>query len=330
MSPRSGPALPLIRLLLIGAVAPAVFALCDQWLVQRTMAFSRDSDAAGLMAALVVQTGVLGILCGRLVEPAWLRWFIYGWSLVLMDLNVLWLSDSWQASPLLAGQVGLVTVWAVLGTTHWPLRWSVALIVAVALAAPVLGRQDFYRDTGALFLVQTAALCLICGVLRSQGYGLRLPAESFPDAANGAGSAPRLQFGLRDLLFWTTALAVILAIAQRARWTMLTTGGLASIVLVAALWAALGHGPAWLRWPILAAFAAVAGIAYAIVEYFGNVSNASWSTLWTDTSYFLSYHWAPLIWPPLAGGLLFAALLIFRTRSYRLSRQVPIPNAINQ
>ncbi len=329
MSSPHASSLPLIRLVLLGTVVPAVFALLDQWLVQRAMASPKSQAAVDLMAALVVQTGVLGILCSRLIEPAWLRWGIYGWGLVLVDLNIMWLAHSWELSllrtSLLAGQVGLVTVWAILGATRWFIRWPMAIVAAAALAAPALVSQVYAHDTGALFIVQTAALCLICGVLRSQGYGLRLRSETpTGEAAGDSGPARFLQFSIRDVLFWTTALAVILGIAQQSGSLTLTAGVLAGIVLVAALWAALGGGPAWLRWPVLAVFAVVAGIIYTVCEYFDRVSNASWNTVWDDATYFFTYHRVPLVWPPLVGGLLFAALLFFRTQGYRLSREATL------
>jgi hypothetical protein len=329
MSAHHSSSLPLFRLALVGAVTPAIFALVDHWLVQRAMASSKSREAAELMVALVVQTGMLGILCGRFIEPAWLRWVIYGWGLILIDLNTMWLAGTWELSllrtSLLAGQVGLITVWAVLGTTKWLIRWPVAIAAAGTLAAPTVVGQVYSHNAGSRFIVQTAALCLICGVLRSQGYAVRLRSESPTEAAAGDTATARfLQFSIRDVLFWMAALAVIFGIAQRSGSLTLTAGVLAGIVLVTALWAALGEGSAWLRWPVLAAVTAVAGIVFAVCEYYDRVSNASWSDVWVDATYFFTYHWVPLVWPPLVGSLLFASLLIFRTQGYRLSRKAKL------
>lgn len=319
--------LPLTRLVFVGAIVPAIFAVVDQWLMQRMFQAgpSRDLAAAELMAVLVVQVGLLGVLCGRMVEPGWLRWVIYGWGLVLMDLHVIWLADSWTISllrsSLLAAQVGLVTVWAILGGGRWVTRVPVVLAVAAIVCLPLLGPQVYFNETWSLFGVQTGALCLICGVLRSQRFrlGRMSPPTTSEQTGASAVAAPPVQFGLRDLLFWMTALAVILAMAQGTNWLILTTGILAAIVLVAALWAALGKDPAWLRWPLFALIAVSAGIVFTVGEYFTRVSNSTWSGL-SDWRYMLRYHWEFLAWPPLAGGLLAAALLIFRTLGYRLSR----------
>jgi hypothetical protein len=251
-----------------------------------------------------------------------------------MDLIVMWLADSWEISllrtSLLAAQIGLVTVWAVLGSTRWFIRIPLALIIAIVVAAPAIGSQMHFHDTESLFIVQTAAICLICGVLRSQGYALRLQKEPSGPAANGTAEAARLlQFGIRDVLLWTTALAVILGVAQQGRSVTLTAGVLASIVLVTALWAALGEGRFWLRWAVLILVSLVSGIVYTICQYFAAVSNASWNEILQDWFWLFSQWFVTLIWPPLAGGLLFAALLIFRTRGYRLSRALPPREAVS-
>src|SRR5262249_28267148 len=99
-------------LILVGMVLPAAYVALNSWLVERSVFW--------LMAAMVVEVGLLGFLCGRLVEPSWLRWIIYGWVWVLLDFTVVVFTSTgnafrWDLAPvlatsLIAAQVGLVTI----------------------------------------------------------------------------------------------------------------------------------------------------------------------------------------------------------------------------
>ena len=107
---------------------------------------------------------------------------------------------------------------------------------------------------------------------------------------------------------------------------MLTEGILHAIVLVVALWATLGEGPAWLRWPMLVLIALVAGVVLAQVEWYGigffptkpgDFSFERFQFLW-------DWQWSTVVAFFLAGGMLASTLLIFRTLGYRLCRPKPV------
>src|SRR5262245_63023926 len=82
--------LPMVRLLLVGAVVPAICVALDRLLLAGII--GRDSEG-GLMvltlAAFVVQVGLFGVLCGRWIEQPLLRWIIYIWCWALIDLQTL-------------------------------------------------------------------------------------------------------------------------------------------------------------------------------------------------------------------------------------------------
>jgi hypothetical protein len=315
--------LPLLRVMLIGLVLPVGVALLDRWLLARELSAGRHVASAQAMIAFVLQVGLYGILCGRLIELPWLRWFLFAWCLLFTDLNAASSLDDRIPQSLFTAQIGLVTVWAVLGTQSWKIRLPVVLLLIVPLLATI---------------AQTAALCLICLVLRSQRYCLA-HAIGDGDARNPADPAPpasrSIQFGIRDVLLWTTALAPLLAVARLGAWLQLADGSLHAIVLVAALWAALGQGPAWLRWLVVGLFALLAGTIAA--DFYIYVARYWWwpppPPSWFSVRHFEFLWWRftepqgnP--WLPffLAAGMLTATLLIYRVVGYRLCRLPPEPS----
>jgi hypothetical protein len=364
----SNPSLPLSRIFFVGAIVPSAFVSLDLWLIAR-MESGGAGAAALLLAAFVVQVGLLGILCGKFVEPAWLRWVIYAWGFALMDGVTLALaSDSgvvfyWGdttslpttsllTTSLLSSQVGLVVVWAVLGNTRWLIRGPAALVLVALLAVPLAGVRYRGGDLTPLFIAQCLALLAICLVLRWKRFRLtvsepqspRLPSATNPMTNFRSGPLRPMQFGVRDVLTWTTSLAVVLAVARALDllspvkiaalfgqdWiVMLTAGFLSAIVLVVALWSALGAGRARLRWPLLAFFAPAGGLTFALLDFRAKTWNwwptgmrrSIWNAAYRD--YFYSLEWHLIAWFCLAGGLLFAALLIYRTLGYRLCHVQP-------
>ncbi|HZN36303.1 MAG TPA: hypothetical protein VFB80_20885, partial [Pirellulaceae bacterium] len=288
------PSVSLVQLVLVGAVVPAAFVAADLWLVQRLNGGRESSEA---IAAFVVQIGVLGMLCARLRGPDWLRWVIYGWGFALIDaieLAYIGVDHSGNTAvllliSLLAAQLGLVIVWGALGTTPARVRWPVAVVLGVLVSTPVIGQEFHYNDDlGLLLLAQAAALVVICGVLRLQGFRIALVARSVQEANQPAVTPKDLaqsQFGIRDVLIWTTSLAIVLAVARilqllspariaalfSREWIVLPAAGvLVAIALVVALWAALGAGPAWLRWLLLLVVALAGGVALAVINWFVN------------------------------------------------------------
>ena len=100
-----------------------------------------------------------------------------------------------------------------------------------------------------------------------------------------------------------------------------------ALLAVPVMWAALGEGPAWQRWPLLALFATGAGMTAALIE---RVSDTSLRGTLRERPWRLEFwdnqpQWDVVMSYLLAGGLLFATLLIFRTLNYRLERRALMP-----
>jgi hypothetical protein len=348
--------LPLVSLLLVGMVVPVVCSAVDHVLLsQMTSGVASGGTIVLTLAVFVFQIGLFGVLCGRWIAEPLLRWIIYLWCWVLVDLQIITASalagpsyywgnaNRLLPSSLFNAQLGLVTIWAVLGTTRWYLRWPAALILAMLCALPMLDLHYHGSDLSGFLFMQVVALAGICGVLRWQRFRLIVPSAE-PMAGATSGSLRPLQFGVRHVLIWTTSLAVVLGLARALnllspgfiadllgqRWLVnITAGGLIAIVLVVALWSALGEGHG--RLVALLTIAPLAGLLVSASEwyYVQHVSYYQWRgfrgipppvsslAFWAG---WWENEWWLVAWTCLAGGLLFAALLIYRTLGYRLTR----------
>jgi len=152
---------------------------------------------------------------------------------------------------------------------------------------------------------------------------------------------------VRDVLIWTTALALICGLVRWAgipweewsqshyrSWVPLFSGGVVlSVTLVLALWAALGTGSARARCLLLVVIPALA-IASALIDWLAVLPSwRPWTAPWYNTltwaKWFYWIFWRPFsestrftaAWLSLAGGMLFATLLFPRALGYRLVRE---------
>src|SRR5262245_55804591 len=211
--------LPFFRVIAIGLVLPILLSLVDNWLLSRELFAGRDWASTQAMAAFVFQVGLFGVLCGRLIYPAWLRWVLFAWCLLFTDLTAASSLSPHIAQSLFTAQIGLATVWVVLGTSSWKIRTAIALLLTLPMLA---------------LIAQTAALFLICLVLRSQHFRLALANESLDSAKLAGSESNQIQFGIKDVLLWMTALAPLLAVSRLGAWQFLAEGVLNAVVLVVA------------------------------------------------------------------------------------------------
>lgn len=336
---------------------PACFAALDHWLLAELQVKSNSVFfVAFMLGAFVVQVGLLGALCGRLIDSPLLRGIIYTWCWVLIDMQTVTASLTegyyyyyWGnptailTTSLFAAQLGLVAIWAVLGSTRWVFRLPASLLMAVMLAVPLSNRSHYGDQLAQLFLVQTLVLLAICGVLRWQRFRLLREVNEIPveQAAVQEQGLRSMQFGLRHVMIWVTSLAVMLGIARAfdllsperlsaflgQEWVwFISAGAVVGMVLVVALWAGLGTGAAWLRVPLLALAMLLSGATLIVTAtMFANWPGLSYRLNWRSAAF-----WSELVereawivaWTCLAGGLTYAALLIYRTLGYRLTRQI--------
>jgi hypothetical protein len=351
------PSINLRHLLAVGVALPAVLAIANYLLL--TSSSLSDPSAVqlcGLMGFYVLQIGFIGGAVATYIQPWPLRWFIYGWIMALVDLQLASMVSiggqngqgmNCLATAILAGQLGVVIVWGILGSGHIAWRipallvllqsyWNFhSLLVQINREPP--GRYIVGWD--GLLTTQGVLLSLLIGILRLRGYSLvQLSPEDRTTGQRGGAKGP-IQFGIRDVLIWTTSLAVLLAIAKGGDLLTLrflkqfynpgllllfTTGICTALILIVALWAALGQGSIVARFSVLSVLSL--GIGTGIGWYCDTVARKATITSWSYSYwhwYWNGYWW--IGWMFLTGVLLAASLIIYRTLGYRLVRSIRQP-----
>lgn len=340
------------HLLVVAGLLPAVIAaatyLVMWWLAGEGRSLMEVTLGFGFF---VLEVGLVGTVVGHAMPHPLLRWLLFGWLMVLIDLLVgssAMLSSHGHdireilpAAALVAGQIGLAIIWGTLGTARWYWRAPFTL----AAGAGLLGLWIFCvtgwsgRLMTQVLVVQAITLTLITIGLRVRGYRL---IQLDLVAGNAAGANRRFQFGVRDVLIWTTVLAILLGLMRAAdmlRWKSLsehpslflmsTVALLSAMAIVLALWASLGQGHWLLRYSLLVVMLLGLGAVMGAACTYGEWLLDQWRR--TQTSPYRFYDWDLhrwykvgwwwIAWMFLSGGLLAASLMIFRAVGYRLVRE---------
>jgi hypothetical protein len=312
---------------------PAAVVAADQFLLTKA---SDDRWAwqttVIVLAWFVVQTGLLSYVAGLWLRNWRWRLLVLCWALLLINL-MLWHATS-QGRPInrvltlafLAGQVGALATYTILGTSR--LLNRLALFVATAGMAIflVLGVQmivgGFQGDPWkTIVVVQSCGTCLLATLLRISRYRI----EQAPEPTSR--DVGPIQFSIRHLLIATTAVAILIAFVQnapsffRGKQEMQATvdGVVLALVTLAAFWSALGMGRGWVKLITFALVAIGAGAGLRWIEL---------SVLHTPTSAFrvlphrlTNAGWWWIAWTTLSGSFLGGLLLVLRATGFRLVRR---------
>jgi len=345
--------LNLMRLLLVAALLPAAIATVDYLLLGATSYGGQFTPRViGQFAWYVVQVGLVGLAAGLGISHPVLRWLVFGWVLLLINLlaavQAMNADVSWSREPsmspaaLIAGQMGLCVVWAFFGDTRWTWRWPAMIVAAGGLYFLWLSFGNHWGQQmwTELLILQVMTLSTLCLILRLSGFRLLVLDDEATALESGKSNLRPLQFGIKHVLIWTTALAILLGIAKGMdllRWQVaqeLVRGGLvwkltvataSAMVIIVALWAALGRGHWLMRYSAVLVFTLSLGSALA--TWSGSQAAAIRTTAWTrwsaggwDLLRWYEVGWSWLGWLFLSGGLLAATLIILRVLGYRLVR----------
>jgi hypothetical protein len=353
MANASEHSLDLRNLLRFGVALPAGLALANHIVLHLRGPYGFAWElVAPVFAFYVVQVAVIGWAVATYIQPWWLRWVIFGWTMLLVDLQLLVLSAD-QAdesvrcliTAMFAGQFGLVTVWGILGQERWLWRLPSLLVIGIiylnfygSLTEPRLYSNRF--EWSSLLYLQGIILSLLCVGLRVKGFSLAVVDDTTrPDLAAAqpwVGRESKRQFSIRDVLIVTTGLSALLGLAKAGNMLnlgflvdlyrsgflfVLTVAVASAMISIAALWAALGQGNVALRVAVaLILPALIGGAVAAYCRYLESAATSGWS-------YWQFYRWIEtgpwwIGWMFLIGALLAASLVIYRTLGYRLVRTV--------
>lgn len=342
-------------LLLVGIVLPALLAGANHFVLD-FVSHAQLSTALTVAVFLfyIGQVGSVSWAAGRYIANWPLRWCIYFWSMLLIDLQllVLLMEDRQHevllplGTSLIAGQLGMVTVWGMLGGGNWELRipaWLVLAPVYLFFAAMVANARFVEFSWGEIATLQTVVLSLTCLVLRWLGFTLSVVApSSFPpwDEETVENARPRRlrQFGIRDVLIGTTVLAILLGAAKAGDMLRLefvkeffdsafpfviVIAGASSAISIVAVWAAVGQGR-WF-WRSTLALSVPLAIGFMLSRYCLELQRL----VRGNKPFSYRFYWAEIGdwwigWAFLNGALLAASMLVFRALGYRLVRVVPV------
>jgi len=345
------------NLLLVGICLPVLLTVANQWILSSGNVPTLATFATGLLFAFyALQIGVVSWAVGRYITPWPLRWIIWVWIMALVDLQLALITASnfshairCLSAGVFAGQLGAIVVWGILGSGSivWRIPslfillmvgWNCYELLAHIADQDVTWLQLNWND---LVIVQGVILMVLCGILRLRGYSLQVTdGKDGGESHKNRGSQP-IQFGIRDVLIWTTSLAVLLGIAKAgdlltvrfiqrsyaAGFLLLAMVALSTVaVLLVAIWASLGRGWTPLRLLVLVLASLSTGVPLALYSvHVGQPMMARNPDYRFFHWYATGYWW--IGWMFLTATLLAASLTIFRTLGYRLVR-IPRQRAV--
>jgi hypothetical protein len=209
-----------------------------------------------------LSTAILSWCIGRYLSPAWLRWLVFAWVVVLLDCLTFAACiggplERHVGYVLIAAQISLIVLWAVLADVDWQWRLPIVLVTA----AVVIAYSDAFhwsRRWGAtnwdfLMLFTAVVMLLLCALIRFSGFTLGKHALGL-DTVGDPVRLERHQFGIKHMMIWATALVPILLVARGFDFFVLSRLGgpdlfpllvvalvIASVNLIA-IWSVLGRG----------------------------------------------------------------------------------------
>jgi hypothetical protein len=283
---------------------------------------------------MVFTTAVLSWCAGRYLHPAWLRWLVFGWCLVLVNLITVGACLSGPlptdfAFVLISSQISLLMIWSLLADVGW--QWRLPGLAAFG-AVLILFAGSFIsnwgtRSWGILMILTTIIVAVVCCGLRLRGFTLR---QLNPANIRATQRSSVHQFGTKHMLVWAAAMAPLFIVARGLEFLIFSdlnastafqsiwlSLAIATLNLLA-IWAVHGSG----AWPIR--IAALILLPYALslgVERYANSLYPGLGRSWTALTYMLREmrgQWA--FWLSLNAVLLAALLLFVRANGYRLLR----------
>ena len=284
---------------------------------------------------MALTTALLGWCAGYYLHPQWLRWTVFAWCLVLLDLLTIAAFSGGSgdfAFMLVSAQLSLIVLWTILADVNWQWRLPGVAVAAsaVALFAGIFLSEWSMLSWGILMVFAATVTAIVCAGLR--WFGFTLQQDNATIASLALDSKQSHQFGLKHMLIWAAAMAPVLLVARGVdvlifadldastvfRATLLSVA-LATVNL-AAIWAVLGTG----IWPLRIAALLLMPLALAEgLEFYTAIIRPPLNTPWPRsplTYLFINMeeHWR--IWLCSSAALLAALLLFLRASGYRLLR----------
>ena len=206
------------RLITFAVLLPAAVAGSNQLLFELAPSF--HGLRVWLYPWMALSTAVLSWSAGRYLSPAWLRWVVFAWCLILLDMLTIAAclthrTEMHFGHMMVAAQISLIVLWTVLASGNWQWRMPLGLFAAAGLIVfastfrPYWGRPDW----NLLMIVTTLVILLVCGAIRLSGFALQQPTRETLGWSDHH-SLKTIQFGLKHMLLWATALVPLLLVMR--------------------------------------------------------------------------------------------------------------------
>jgi hypothetical protein len=325
------------QLLLFAVLLPAVVAGTNQWLYE-AIPSSRWLQS-WLYPWMAFTTAVLSWCAGRYLPSASLRWIVFAWCLVLLDLLTLAACQDGRIADhfgyvLVSSQISLLVLWAVLAPISW--QWR---LPAVLVASPlVIGIAEAVTDDwwarawNVTMILATVAVALVSIGLRWRGFRLERPQGVRPSDNRDSAIAAN-QFGIKHMLVWATAIVPLLLLVRGLDFFLLgaisdgesafgavAVGVSLATVNLIAIWSVLGAGLWIVRIVLLLVIPPALAAALTYYSTYLHTTYGNWPNVpILDALIDMRDHWIAWLW--LDAALLAALLLFLRANGYRLLRK---------
>ena len=322
------------RSLAVAIVAPALVVLSELLIGPQPSVTS-----VPYVALLVAKITLLAWCVGRWVRQPWLRWSVFCWSVVLVDMGAFahfsLSSQNGEGIALVMAQGSALAFWGVLSTLRWVWRLAVALC-AVTLIIPVAAWGFNHWGCEAWLPVLVMVVLLqIAGYWAMRGLGYRVAEQGAPPPdRNDVGVT---NFGIGHMLVWSTALAPLLLIVQgqgwradgfQRAWTALITDPAIAVCMallitagcVAVTTTVLSKRGVWIVFVGLVVLSISIGAlsAWSMIRRMMVRGWGGWPYSMDDLVIDMHGQW--LTWALLCYGVLAAMMVFFRASGYRLTR----------
>ena len=166
------------RLLVFAVLIPAAVAASNQLFFQ--LAEFQSERRWWLYPWMVFTTAVLSWCAGRYLQPSWLRWLVFSWCLVLLDLLTIAACLSGPlptdfAFVLISSQISLLAIWSILANVGW--QWRLPGLAAFGAGLVVFAgtfvSELVYAELGYFDDPDHGGRGVVCCGLRLRGFTLR-------------------------------------------------------------------------------------------------------------------------------------------------------------
>jgi hypothetical protein len=174
----------------------------------------------------IAKTALLAWVAGRVFGDNFYGWLLLGWGVTLIDVNIYGASNDrfgtsdvvGLAYTIISAQAGFLVLWSILSNAALGWRIASAMIAAAAIIYHASSLFTSWRAESLppVQIASAAILGIVCIWLRVKGFRVQKVLAG-PENAQSK-KMESLQFGVKHMLIWTTALPPLLLVMKGVDW----------------------------------------------------------------------------------------------------------------